>query len=240
MVQHQEAARWLSNARALRKRVRVEALPSWFSLLVFGCVVCAAVPLYMLASHPAPPGVSFQEIELAFFGGVQPAWYVSLYWMMAIPAGYVLSALFYRRHANALGVRDRSRPFTATGLALFGGLLLLYSPFGLKGPWSWTPGNLLVRGLLPLLAISLALASLAVIARNVSMGLFTAGFVGLTLMANLYNMENLVFRLGWTPSSDLQWQFSTYVGLTVCGIALLFAAGVSFLTWRLARGSSGQ
>ena len=239
MVQHQEAARWLTNARALRQRVRVESLPAWFPLLVFGCVICGAVPLYIVAVPAISPGeVSFIDAGLTFFGGVQSAWYVSLYWLISIPAAYVLSAFFYRRHADALGVADRSIPFTAAGLALFGGLLLLYSPFGLESPWSWTPGNLLVRGLLPLLAISLALLSLAVIARSVSLGVFAAGFVGLTVVANLYNMENLVFRLGWTPSSDLQWRFSAYVGLAACGVALLAAAGVSSFKSRLARGSS--
>lgn len=239
MTQHQEATHWLGHARALRRRVRVESLPSWFPLLVFGLVVCGAVPFYVAAVlATSPGGVSFVDGGLTFFGGVQPAWYVSVYWLVSIPAAYALAALFFRRRANKVGVGDRSVPFTAVGLALFGGLLLLYSPFGLDGPWSWTPGNLLVRGLLPLLAISLALGSLAVIARSFVLGVFAAGFVGLTLMANLYNMENLVFRLGWTPSSDLQWGFSGYVGLAACGITLLAAGGVSFLRSRLARGSS--
>lgn len=238
MAQHQEAERWLSNATALRKRVRVDGLPSWFPLLVFGSVICGAIPLYLVASGNASSELSFVNGGLPLLGGFQPAWYVSLYWLISIPAAYALSAFFYRRHTNAVGVADRSLPFTAVGLALFGGLLLLYSPFGLSSPWAWTPGNLLVRGLLPLLAISLALASLAVIARSLTLGLFAAAFVGLTLVANLYNMENLLFRLGWTPSSDLQWRFSAYVGLASCGAALVAAGCVSFFTSRMAHGSS--
>ncbi len=239
MIGHQEATHSLGHARTLRRRVRVESLPTWLPLLLFGFVVCGAVPLYVAAVPATSPGeMSFTEGGLTFLGGVQPAWYVSLYWLVSIPAGYAVAALLFRRHGNTIGVGDRSVPFTAVGLALFVGLLLVYSPFGLDGPWSWTPGNLLVRGLLPLLAISLALGSLAVIARSFVLGLFATGFVGLTLIANLYNMENLAFRLGWTPSSDLQWRFSAYVGLAACGVALLAAGGVSFFRSRLARGSS--
>lgn len=239
MAQRDEAAQWLSNARALRQRVRLEAVPVWIPMLIFGCVICGAVPLYVADSQTSEAGFSFIG-GVEGFGGMQPSWRVSLYWMLTVPGGYLSSAALLRSHAEKVGLRDRSMPFTATGLALFVALLLLYSPVGVQGTWGSTPGNLLVRGLLPLLVIAVALGSLAAIVRSVRIGIFAGAFLGLSLLVNLYNMENLAFRLGWTPSGDLQWRLSAHLGLLVCGVVLLVAAVLSLGARRRARGSSGQ
>lgn len=240
-VPRQEAARLLAEARTLRTRARSEALPLWLPLLIFGAVVCGGVVVQLPAAPTGPSSTfAFTELgRLSFFGGSQPAWYVGLYWMLAIPLGFGLAALLYRRHAHKVGLRDRSLPYVAVGLGLFGALLFLFVSEGSARALWQTHGDLLVRGLLPLLVVSLALGALSVIARSPALGAFAFGFVALTLVANLYDMENLAFRLGWSPHSDWQWNLSTQTGLAVCGLTLLAASAVSFLWTKRDHGAPG-
>ena len=56
------------------------------------------------------------------------------------------------------------------------------------------PGDLLVRGLTPLLTIALSLLVLAWAERSEPLGIFAVFFVALALLANLYDLSNL-FRI---------------------------------------------
>ena len=60
------------------------------------------------------------------------------------------------------------------------------------GCWSFAlPGDLVVRGLLPLIVVAVGFAALAGAQRSVEFGVFAAGFFAVALVANLYDMANL-------------------------------------------------
>ena len=85
-------------------------------------------------------------------------------------------------------------------------------------------GNLAIRGLLPLTTIALGLFALAWLERSVGLLVFTVLFLGLTITANLYNLENLLFRLG-VDFSD--YRIGGMVNLWVSG-AMLLLGGAFF------------
>jgi hypothetical protein len=236
-----EPAQWLDSTRQLKSRVRKAALPLWPALLIFGLVVLGAVPLYLMASFDAPSAgstsspISFRTVGMvSSFGGSQPAWYLGAYWMLTIPLGFGLAWAFYRRHTARVGLGDRSLPFVVAGAALFGVLFLLSR----NGIGHRIPGDLTVRGLLPLAVVSLALGVLSVLAKSRAIAVFAAGFIALTLVVNLYDVENLAFRLGWRPVTDGQWNLAGHLGLTLCGLVLLASAAFSFASTRWGRGAS--
>ena len=84
------------------------------------CDVLAAAPLYI-----AREVVTYADgSSMAVFGG----WWVSLYWLVAVPLGYLACVRFFRRHAERTGVagsgvamdRHRSRIVRSHGLRTAG------------------------------------------------------------------------------------------------------------------------
>jgi hypothetical protein len=53
------------------------------------------------------------------------------------------------------------------------------------------------RGLDPLLVIGIGVGILALLERTWALAVFAAMFFALALLANLYNLQNQVYRLGW-------------------------------------------
>lgn len=57
-------------------------------------------------------------------------------------------------------------------------------------------GNLVIRGLTPLITIAIGLFVLARSERSWPLATFAAAFLALALVASLYDMENVAYRLG--------------------------------------------
>jgi hypothetical protein len=76
----------------------------------------------------------------------------------------------------------------AGALALAGAVVIVTAWFA--------PGDLLIRGNVPLLAIAVGIVVWAARERRSGLWILAAVIVPLTFLANLYNMENVLFRFG--------------------------------------------
>jgi hypothetical protein len=101
-------------------------------------------------------------------------WAPMVYWLVAGPIGYTVCARYHRRRRQRTGIGGVPvGPYVATGVLLLLCLLLVL-PFHLE-----------------FFAIALALLMLARRERSWSLAATAAAFGGLSLVASLYNTENL-------------------------------------------------
>jgi hypothetical protein len=204
----QEAKNWRSRTRAVRHGY-------WFPLVMFGLLTLAAAPLFWAKDlSPCPHG----EVTCTFSvtGGplgnpfaqsplnVGLGRWISLYWVLAVPLGYVATVFYYRHRARRTGVAGRVWPAVVVGLALS---VLMVGSFESRG-WLHLPGHptwglpvpillLQGRGLDPLLVIGIGVGILARLERSRALAVFAGMFFALALLANLYDLQNQVYRLGW-------------------------------------------
>ncbi len=222
-----QAAEWLYAAERAKRRVRVARRAFWIPLVIFGTITLLASPLYRFP--PVPPtragGVTQSLIArplgpLSWFAGgffVRSPWLVSLFWLIALPVGYALTVLYYRRRARLRGVAGSVWPYVLTGMGLLA-FLVVASVVG-----RLQPGDLFIRGLTPLLTIAVGLFVLAWAERSSPLAVFATAFLGLTLLVNLYDIENLFSRVGVSVPVPA-------ISLIVPG-SILVLAGVGF--WAL-------
>jgi hypothetical protein len=205
----------LSATHELTRRVRQAQRATWFPLVLLGLVVVAAVPVYRYGSRldiscvpvrggvPARGGVA--ERCLVTYGG----WPAFIYWMAALVLAYAVIAGFYVLRARRRGVGARIRPYVLAGIA---GLILValiwpvQQHLGSLQSQSNFQAALVVHGLNPLLAISLALFVLAWAERNGALLAFAVCYLAATLLANYSDIPRRLFEdLGWTATP--QWFF---------------------------------
>ncbi len=132
-------AQLLNEMHALRERTSAAARGYWLPLLLFAAIICGSLPFYeRLApsrSGPAGPAVSVRGCRAVLNHpchlsagtahlSILVVTALGYYWQIAIPAGVVLTVLWYRWHGNRVGLRTPARGFLITGLVL-GELVLL-------------------------------------------------------------------------------------------------------------------
>jgi hypothetical protein len=188
---------------------------SWVALSIFG-VTLGAIPLYRFPNVSASgPAITYRSFGFLmwFVGGffLRDPGATALYWLIALPLGYVATAALYRYRARRRGVGGSPWAYVLVGLALFG-LLFLGAEFS-----RLRPGDLFLRGLTPLLAIGAGLVVLAVVERSRALACFAVAFLGLAVLVNLYDIENLFSRVGVSVPVSA-------IGLIVPGAVLLLAA----------------
>ncbi len=61
-------------------------------------------------------------------------------------------------------------------------------------------GTAYVRGFLPLMVVAASLVALAVAKRRLGLAVIAVVYLGLALLANLYDVENQAYNLGWSTS----------------------------------------
>ncbi len=222
-----EAAGLVADVGRVQRVTRRARRAIWFPLVLFGIVVLGAAPFY----RPWPPagsGLTFRNLGPVggYLGGdlvgSAPAWY----WLIALPLGYVATAAFLRWRAGRKGVAGRIAPYVVAGLALFA-FLVISSPADLHalglptsvGTFLWS-NDLAIRGLTPLLPVAIGFLVLAWVERSPALAAFGAGFLGLALLANLYDIGNL-FRWAGLSADD------PASGVIVPGVALLLG-GLGF------------
>lgn len=226
-MEQAEAAGLVADVGRVQRATRRARRAIWFPLVLFGLIVLGAAPFY----RPWPPagsGLTFRNIGPVggYLGGdfidSGPAWY----WLIALPLGYVATAAFLRWRAGRTGVAGRIAPYVVAGLGLFA-FLVISSPSNLHalglpasiGTFLWS-NDLAIRGLTPLLVVALGFLVLAWVERSMALAVFAAGFLGLTLLANLYDIGNL-FRWAGLSAEDPR------SGAIVAGAALLLG-GLGF------------
>jgi hypothetical protein len=227
-----QAKAWINDVKALQSRTRRARRGLWFPLVLFGLVILASTPLYVYPTITPTPAFLTPDVPSSpstFTGnggysgllGFSPGGMftfsplmVTVFWLVATPLGYVLTAGFYWLRARRQGVATSTRAYVLTGLGLFA-LLVATSVIGVS-----LPGDLTIRGLTPLIAVALGLFVLARVERSWALLAFAVPFLALNVGANLYNMENVVYRLGLGSAGP-------EVNVIVVGSVLLLA-GVIF------------
>lgn len=103
--------------------------------------------------------------------------------------------------------------------------LLVLSPPPSRG---LPPADLVSRGLTPLLTVAVGILVLAWTERSASLAVFAVGFVGLVLVADLYNIENVFYRVGVSVPAPA-------INVIIPGAALLLLGAAYGLAARRAR-----
>lgn len=156
---------------------------------------------------------------------------IALFWIIALPAVYLAIAGWYLWRARRRGVATSPWAYVGLGLLLVA-VLVVTSPE--VGDFLHLPGairtisstsDFTVRGLTPVLTIAAGLAALAVIERSRALGAYVVALVGLVMLADLYDIENLASRLGLGAHGP-------EVNVVVVG-AFLVGGGVGFGLSRL-------
>lgn len=229
-----QAKAWIDDVSVLQSRTRRARRGLWFPLVLFGLVILASTPLYVNPTMTTTPAFLTPDVPSdpsTFTGsggdsgllGFSPGGMfsfspvmVTVFWLVATPVGYVLTAGFYWLQARRRGVATSIRAYVLTGLGLFALLVATSTPVVRVS----FPGDLTIRGLTPLIAVALGLFVLARVERSWALLAFAVPFLTLSVAANLYNMENVVYRLGLGSAGP-------EVNVIVVGSVLLIA-GVIF------------
>ena len=197
----------LSELAVLRRRTRSARHAYWGPLVLFGLLSCAAAPLYESAP-PMPSGITEYTATAAtpsILGGsgFNSSPYLGWYWLFALIGGFLLTMFWYRWHGRRAGVQTAARGFLVTGIMLTVAALLvpLLSPLlpPLGGLWLVLPGDVWIRGTFAFLIIAAGLWVLAWAERSRALAITAVVYTAAALLASLYNLENILFRLGWNP-----------------------------------------
>ncbi len=212
----------LGEVRAIRRRARLARHAYWFPLVLFGLLVCASVPFYFPPStwelfrlpgspHPvsagvygAPPGPRF--LQSAYLGGlgIPSSRGIAYYWLGAMLLGIAATVFWYRWRGNRVGLRTPARGYLIAGLIIIALALLIPLAGGGAG-MLLMPGDLLIRGTFPLVLIGLGLCFLAWSERSVGLAVIAAVYLGLALLASLYDIQNVFydwFGLSLSPAAS--------------------------------------
>jgi hypothetical protein len=224
----------LDKVRDLRRFTRQARRAFWVPLAVYALLTLASSPLYVRVHRPDSVWHGDEGNAFGLLGGqvVEHADEAALYWLIAVPLGYLIIAGAYRWRAYRRGVAAAWRTYVLGGLILFALIALVLSnvaPPLQRAFLTYVHGNLIVRGLLPLLILAIGFLVLAGVERSLEFGVFAVGFLALALTTNLYDMSNLTTRVGFGVDRP-------YINNLVVGFALL-AASLYFALrargWRL-------
>jgi hypothetical protein len=236
-----EAGQLLSELAAVRQRTRSARHAYWFPLILFGVLICAACPLYVSAAA-THAGVSYARAGGPLVLGGAPAggdgFYLGWYWLVALVGGYLLTLLWYRWHARRAGVQTPARGYLITGVVLTV-LAVVIPPLSarvhrLQRLWVILPGDVWIRGTLAFLIIAVGLWVLAWAERSLTLVITAALYTGTALLASLYDVENILFRLGWNPNNGDS-PLTVLPGVLLPAVVLLVAGAGAFVAQRRIR-----
>ena len=208
----------LGELASVRRRTRLARHAYWFPLVLFGLLTCAAIPFYLLPEPrkgrcvfappghicrmrgvPAALGPALPNGYLGGFGGTSRSG-TAFYWLAALLVGLAVTALWYRWRGARVGLRTPARGYLVIGIVLL--VLALVIPViadhDSHSPLRFLmPGDLLVRGTFPFIIIAVGLCALAWAERSIALTIIAATYFALSLVASLYDVENVLYRLGW-------------------------------------------
>lgn len=215
MTTADEANSILSTVDTAARQVRVTRPTRAVPLLVLGLVIVGAMPFYVLAEPTSQEGAQPNQLFWSLGGmiGTRAGAWTGIYWMIALPVAYGFIAWWYRRAAQRNGVAVNVKPLVITGVALFALLLVM-----LAHPPTFVPGDIIIRGLTPILTTAVGLIVWAAAER--SAGLLTVGvaFLAVAISASLYDFGNLV--------SSIAFEYSMLPNLILCAVVLLVSSAI--------------
>jgi len=204
----------LTEMTMLRRRTRSARHAYWFPLVLFGLLICVSAPFYLRpgfapgSASGTGPGFAAGVPSFSILGsasGSLASSYLPYYWLTALSAGLLVTLLWYRRHARQVGLETPARRYVITGAVITALAFILPPLSGLPGlHWLrvlW-PGDLVVRGMFPFLIIAVALCVLAWAERSPALAVIAVAYTGISLLVSLYDIENVMYRLGWNLSAD--------------------------------------
>jgi hypothetical protein len=93
------------------------------------------------------------------------------------------------------------------------------------------PGDLVPRGTFPFLIIAAGLWALAWAERSRALAAIAAVYSAAAVASSLYNVENILFRLGWTPTGQ-DWRLTSLPNVLLPALVLLAAGAGAFAVQR--------
>lgn len=180
--------------------------------MLFGLLTAASVPFY-LQHIPARSGASYATVVgpaflrrtyLGSFGPLTSAW-TPYYWLAALLIGAAATAAWYRWRGNRVGLRTPARGYAIIALVLV--VLAILIPVlprlgGVTTPFTVMPGDLVIRGTFPFVLIAGGLCFLAWAERSIALAVVAAAYLSVSLVASLYDIVNVFYRLGWDISAS--------------------------------------
>jgi hypothetical protein len=237
-------AELLAAMKALRRRARAARHAYWFPLVLFGLLTCASVPFYVLPGHQAgETGASQAGPPLPILGGfpgITVHRYLGYYWLAALLGGLLLTLLWYRRSARRVGLATPARGYIMTTAVLTVLALVIPLLSQVRSPhWlSWLqhlhalwPGDLVVRGTFPFVIIAAGLWVLSWAERSRGLAVIAAIYTAAALLSSLYNIENVLFRLGWNPPRS-DWSLTSLPNVLLPALVLLATGAGAFAVQR--------
>jgi hypothetical protein len=198
----------------LRKQVEADRSSPAVPLLLLALVVTGAIVVSVVRDgQVAATGDGSAEFVPIMFGpGDDP---VRLgYWIIASILAYAAALWIARRQGYRRGLWVDRLPLLLGGLGAL--LIAVVATVGWYGP-----GDLFIRGNVPLLAVAVGVIVWAMRERRPGLWAVAVVTALLSLLANLYDMENLLFRLG-VPVFD---GVDDIANLGAVALALFIAAG---------------
>ncbi|HXT90821.1 MAG TPA: hypothetical protein VN714_16325 [Trebonia sp.] len=236
--QPEDPAGLLDEMRALRRRTRTARHAYWFPLVLFGLLTCLSAPFYVqwgnLSQAGATAGGGVPFAMLGGFPAITTQRYLGYFWLVALLGGLLLTLLWYRWNARRVGLQTPARGYIVTTAVLT--VLAVVLPPLSQVSWLrflsllW-PGDLVIRGTFPFVIIAVGLWVLAWAERSRALTVIAAVYTATALLAALYNVENVVFRLGWNPSG-WQWRLTTLPNVLLPALVLLIAGTAAFAAQR--------
>jgi hypothetical protein len=185
----------LAEVDALRRRTRADRHAYWLPVLYLGLAHLVAIPLYFWveADGPVPDGLGGTVPPPVFFPPDGDR--IGSYWLAALLIGGLLSVWWYRRRGRRVGVEGRVwGAVLAAVAAVIGYVALRFTPFGFYYAWPVS-----TREYEALLVVAVGLLALARLERSRGLLAVAVLYSVAAVLANTYNVENIVFRLGWDP-----------------------------------------
>jgi hypothetical protein len=176
------------------------------------------------------------------FGGGSPlvSSYLGYYWLAGLAGGLLLTLLWYQRNARRVGLTTPARGYIITS-AILTALAFFLPPLSAIPALRWLdllwPGDLVIRGTFPFLIIAIGLWVLAWAERSLALVTVAALYTAAALLAGLYNVENVLFRLGWNPSGG-QLRLTSLPNVLLPALVLLIAGAAAFAVQRRNRAVS--
>ena len=221
--------------------------------MLFGLLTCASVPFYRQPAVPAGSRIFISSARpggpsLPLLGGASGFLvrsYLAYYWLAALLGGSLLTLLWYRRNARQVGLATPARGYVITS-AVLAVLALVLPPLSAVRSLHWLhglqvlwPGDLVIRGTFPFLIIAAGLWVLARAERSRALAVIAAVYTGSALLASLYNIENVLLRLGWSPAPG-DYDLSSLPNVLVPAVVLLAAGAGAFAVSRRRGGSRSR
>jgi hypothetical protein len=205
----------LAQMKVLRRQARAARHAYWFPLVLFGLLTCASVPFYVqnvprgtgvFETSTAGPALPF----LGDFPGFLTQGYLAYYWIAALLGGLLATQLWYWWHARRVGLATPARAYLITTTVLLVAAIVIpplsnvQHPHWLHGLRVLWPGDLVIRGTFPFLIIAVGLLALAWAERSWALTVIGVVYTGTALLASLYDVSNVLYRIGWTvaPGSE--------------------------------------